>query len=193
MSKKLPYTQPHLGTGLSTPHPNGHSASSRRSRKHTLSALVNNKPGVLTKIAGLYARRGYNIESLAVSPTENAQRSRMTIVVNAEDETVISQITQQMAKLIDVLHVTDLTEEAIVERELALLKVKADSDNRAEVVQICDIFRANIVDVSENSLMVSVVGTEDKVNALEKNLERFSLIEVVRTGKVVLRRGSGDT
>lgn len=193
MSKKLPYSQPHLGTGLSTPHPGGLPAGNRRSRKHTLSALVNNKPGVLTKIAGLYARRGYNIESLAVSPTENAQRSRMTIVVNAEDETVISQITQQMAKLIDVLHVTDLTEEAIVERELALLKVKADSDNRAEVVQICDIFRANIVDVSENSLMVSVVGTEDKVNALEKNLERFSLIEVVRTGKVVLRRGSGDT
>ncbi len=201
MSKNnLKFIQPHLGSGMSAPFGSdlsgkGHLALKKTSkpRKHVLSALVNNKPGVLTKIAGLYARRGYNIESLAVSPTENPGKSRMTIVVNAEDELVIRQITAQMDKLIDVITVHDLTDDAVVERELALLKVTADSESRAEIVQITEIFRANIVDVSETSLMISVVGTEDKVDALEENLSRFGIVEVVRTGKVVLRRGAGET
>lgn len=186
------FLQPHLGTDLGT---NGVNSEARPPKPslHILTVLVNNKPGVLTKIAGLYARRGYNIESLVVSPTNNPAVSRMTIVVTAEDELVIDQIVKQMGKLIDVLHVKDLTEDSVVEREMALIKVKANSENRAEIVQIADIFRANIVDVSEESLMIGVVGTEDKVSACEKNLSRFGLIEAVRTGKIVLRRGAGGT
>lgn len=189
---QIKFIQPHIDSdfGVNGEH---HAPSTTKLQRHVLSALVNNKPGVLTKIAGLYARRGYNIESLVVNPTPDSKVSRMTIVVNVEDEWVIDQIVKQMSKLIDVLHVSDLTKDAVVEREMALIKVRASSESRAEIVQITDIFRANIVDVSEESLMISVVGTEDKVSACEKNLSRFGLIEAVRTGKIVLRRGSGGT
>ena len=157
--------------------------------KHTVAVLVENKPGVLTRVAGLFSRRGFNIESLAVGVTENADTSRMTIVVSGDDN-VLEQVMKQLNKLIDVIRVTDIPQEDSVNRELALIKVGVDSNTRAEVMQIVDIFRAKIVDVGVKSLIVEVTGDESKISAIEQLLRQFGIKEMVRTGKVAMNRGA---
>jgi acetolactate synthase-1/3 small subunit len=156
--------------------------------KHTVSVLVQNKPGVLARTAGLFSRRGYNIESLTVGVTENEAVSRMTIVV-AGDDTVVEQVTKQLNKLIEVIKVSDLTKESYVDRELVLIKVTADSSNRAEIMQIVNIFRARIVDVAPKSLIIEVTGDEGKLDALIGMLKQFGIKEIVRTGTLALGRG----
>lgn len=157
--------------------------------QHTISCLVENKPGVLARVSSLFARRGYNIESLAVGPTENEEISRMTIVVSGED-IVIEQVTKQLNKLIDVLKVSDITTSPTVGRELALIKVEATTQTRAEIIQIADIFRAKIVDISPKTVIIEVTGDEGKIKAIEELLKKFGIKELVRTGKVVLVRGA---
>lgn len=157
--------------------------------KHTLAILVENKPGVLTRVAGLFSRRGFNIESLAVGVTENKDTSRITIVVSGDDN-VLEQVEKQLNKLIDVIRVSDIPPEDSVSRELALIKVGVDSTTRAEVMQIVDIFRAKIVDVGIKSLVVEVTGDESKINAIEQLLRQFGIKEMVRTGKIAMNRGA---
>lgn len=157
--------------------------------KHTVAVLVENKPGVLARVSGLFSRRGFNIESLAVGVTENADTSRMTIVVSGDDK-VLEQVMKQLNKLIDVIRVSDIPPEDSVNRELALIKVGVDSTTRAEVMQIVDIFRAKIVDVGVKSLIVEVTGDENKINAIEQLLRQFGVREMVRTGKVAMNRGA---
>jgi len=157
--------------------------------KHTLSVLVENKPGVLTRIAGLFARRGYNIDSLAVGRTEDPAVSRMTIVVEG-DERVIEQVTKQLNKLVDVIKLTDMTNEEYVDRELILIKVHADQATRGEIMQIVDIFRARIVDIGRNSLIIECTGDAGKINAIESALRPFGVRELVRTGRIAMARGS---
>ncbi|HWQ44656.1 MAG TPA: acetolactate synthase small subunit [Methanosarcina barkeri] len=156
--------------------------------KHTLAILVENKSGVLFRVASLFSRRGYNIDSLAVGVTEDPEISRMTIVVHGDDH-VLEQVTKQLNKLIDVIKVLDIGGDEAVERELALIKVSADVNNRAEIIQIADIFRARIVDVAPKSMTVEVTGDESKIQAIEKLLRQFGIKEMVRTGKIALVRG----
>lgn len=157
--------------------------------KHTLAVLVENRPGVLARVAGLFMRRGYNIESIAVGETEVPGISRMTIVVDG-DAREVEQITKNVHKLIEVLKVSDLTHEPMVDRELALIKVTADSSNRSEILQIVDIFRAKIVDVAERSVIVEVTGDEGKVDAMIRLLRPHGIKELVRTGKIAMTRGA---
>lgn len=156
--------------------------------KHTLAVLVENRPGVLTRIAGLFARRGYNIESLAVGETEDPTVSRMTIVVGGDGK-VIEQVTKQLHKLVDVIKLTDITEEENVDRELILIKVNAEASVRAEIMQIVDIFRARIVDIGRGSLIIEATGDSGKIKAIETSLKPFGIRELVRTGKVAMVRG----
>jgi acetolactate synthase I/III small subunit len=155
--------------------------------KHTLAVLVENKSGVLSRVASLFSRRGYNIDSLAVGVTEDPEISRITIVVHGDDH-VLEQVTKQLNKLVDVIKVSDIGGEDTVERELVLIKVAADANTRAEIIQIADIFRARIVDVAPKSLIVEVTGDESKVQAIEKLLRQFGIKEMVRTGKIALIR-----
>ena len=155
----------------------------------TLSILVDNQPGVLTRICGLVARRGFNIESLAVSHTEDSTRSRVTMVVDA-DEMVVHQVTKQLHKLINVYKVTDLSEDEHIDRELVLFKVKATPEKRGEIIELASIFRAKIVDVSHASLTVEMTGTDDKLNAMEDLLRAYGIKEIVRSGKIAITRGS---
>jgi len=157
--------------------------------RHTLAVLVENKPGVLARVAGLFSRRGYNIESLAVGITDNENLSRMTIVVEG-DEHVLEQVTKQLNKLIEVIKVSDLQPEESVERELALIKVNVEPDKRAEIMMITDIFRARIVDVSTRTMIIEVTGDEDKINALTTLLRQYGIKEMVRTGKIAMIRGA---
>jgi len=157
--------------------------------KHTLAVLVENKSGVLSRVASLFSRRGYNIDSLAVGVTEDPDISRITIVVHGDDH-VLEQVTKQLNKLIDVIKVSDIGSDDAVERELALIKVAADVDTRAEVMQIANIFRARIVDVASKSVTVEVTGDEGKIQAIEKLLRQFGIKEMVRTGKIAMVRGS---
>ncbi|HMB45381.1 MAG TPA: acetolactate synthase small subunit [Candidatus Methanoperedens sp.] len=157
--------------------------------KHTLAILVENKPGVLTRVAGLFSRRGFNIESLAVGVTENLDTSRITIVVTGDDN-ILEQVEKQLNKLIDVIRVSDIPAQDSVNRELALIKVGVDSTTRAEVMQIVDIFRAKIVDVGIKSLVIEVTGDESKINAIEQLLRQFGIREMVRTGKIAMNRGA---
>ncbi|MFN3927020.1 MAG: acetolactate synthase small subunit [Pseudanabaenaceae cyanobacterium] len=158
--------------------------------KHTLSVVVEDEAGVLTRIASLFARRGFNIESLAVGSSEQTGYSRITMVVPGDDK-VIEQITKQLNKLINVITVRDLTEIPCVERELMLVKVNATASNRSEVLDIAQIFRARIVDVSDDSLTVEVVGDPGKMVAILKMLNKFGIREIARTGKISLTRESG--
>jgi len=160
--------------------------------KHTFSVLVENKPGVLARVSGLFARRGYNIDSLAVSPTEDDTVSRMTIVAMG-DATVLEQITKQLYKLIDVIKIFDHTGTRVVERELCLLKVKAEVEKRSEIIQICNIFRAQIVDFGETTLVIEVTGGTEKIDTLVGLLRPFGIIELMRTGAIVLARGAQPT
>lgn len=157
--------------------------------KHTLSVTVENRPGVLTRVATLFRRRGYNIDSLTVGRTENPDVSRMTIVVEGDDK-VIEQVNKQLHKLVEVIKIVDITQDKAVERELALIKVKADPAVRAEIVQIVDIFRGRIVDIGRSSLIIEVTGDEGKIDAIEESLRPFGILELVRTGKIAMVRGN---
>jgi acetolactate synthase-1/3 small subunit len=157
--------------------------------KHILVALVEDKPGVLNRVASLLRRRSFNIQSLAVGGSEHTGLSRMTIVT-VGDSAQVEQVRKQLEKLINVVKVSDITAEDTVTRELALIKVKATASTRSEIMQIVDIFRANIVDVSPGSVTVEVTGDEDKVNSLLKLLRDFGVKEVSRTGRIALTRGS---
>ncbi|NEP82449.1 MAG: acetolactate synthase small subunit [Okeania sp. SIO3B3] len=158
--------------------------------KHTLSVLVEDEAGVLTRIAGLFARRGFNIESLAVGPAEQTGVSRITMVVPGDDH-VIEQLTKQLYKLINVLKVQDITAIPCVERELMLLKINATTNIRSEVVEIANIFRARVVDLGEDSLTIEVVGDPGKMVAIVQMLAKYGIREIARTGKIALTRESG--
>jgi acetolactate synthase I/III small subunit len=155
--------------------------------RHTISVLVENKFGVLTRVAGLFSGRGYNIDSLNVAPTHDATASRMTIVTHG-DEATLEQIVKQLKKLPDVLKVQDFRDGQYVDRELVLVKVAVDSKTRAEVMQVTDIFRAKIVDVQAKSLSVEITGTEDKVDKFLELMKPFGVLDLTRTGKVALAR-----
>jgi len=158
--------------------------------KHTISVLVEDVAGVLTRIAGLFARRGFNIESLAVGHAEQPGVSRITMVVPGDDR-IIEQLIKQLYKQINVLKVNDITENPCVERELMLLKVNATSSTRSEVIELANIFRARVVDVAEDSVTLEVVGDPGKMVAIVQVLQKFGLREVARTGKIALTRESG--
>ena len=157
--------------------------------RHTISALVENRFGVLAHIAGLFSSRGFNIDSLSVGETEDPTVSRMTILVNGDDR-ILEQVAKQLNKLVDVIKVIDLTAEQFTERELLLIKVAANSGSRPEIIQIADVFRANIVDMSPTALTVEATGDENKINAIISMLRPFGIKEIARTGKVALARES---
>ncbi len=156
---------------------------------NTIVAHVEDRPGVLARVASLFRRRGFNIESLTVGPCEEAGISRMTIVVDGDDRTV-DQVCRQLYKLIDVVSVFDITYSPMVDRELAMIKVAAQNFNRREVLDVVQMFRADVVDVNEDSLIVQVLGDEGKVNAALRMFEPFGILEMVRTGRVAMTRGS---
>ena len=158
-------------------------------QNHIISVLVENKAGVLAKISGLFSRRGFNIESLAVGPTEDEKISRITIVVNAEKHS-IEQVIKQLYKLINVIKIQELDPSNIVERELVLIKVSADNNTRAEILEIINIFRANIVDVAKKSLIIEITGNSSKIQGLEDLLKPYGILELIRTGKIACNRGS---
>ena len=164
----------------------------RTGRKHILAILVENKPGVLTRIAGLFARRGFNIDTLAVGPTDDPTISRVTLTLDGAKHP-IDQVTKQLHKLVNVLKIRDLEPEETLARELALFKVNADGTARAEVMQICEIFRAKVVDVTKRSVVVEVTGTWEKVDAFERLVRPFGLIEMARTGEIAISRGRTET
>jgi len=158
-------------------------------KKHTLVALVADRPGVLNRVASMFRRRGFNIDSIAVGHTEQKGVSRMTIVVTGDKPTV-EQVRKQLDKVIDVIKLSDITEESIVDRELALIKVKTSPETRSEVMQVVDIFRAKIVDVAPDSVIVEVTGDEDKINSLCNLLGEFGVRELARTGRLAMTRGA---
>ena len=155
--------------------------------RHTLSVLVENKFGVLTRISGLFSGRGFNIDTLNVAPTQDPTMSRMTIVVKGDDS-VLEQVTKQLNKLVEVIKVQDFREDEYVDRELVLLKVNADAKTRPEIMQVCDIFRAKIVDVAHKTLTVEITGAESKVAAFLELMEPFGICDLTRTGKVAMAR-----
>ena len=159
--------------------------------KHILSVLVENKSGVLSRVTGMISRRGFNIESLTVAPNEDSTMSRLTAIVNA-DEVGYEQITKQLHKLVSVYKITDLTDEDAIERELALFKVSAPPDRRHEIIEIANVFRANIVDVGKNSLTIEATGDESKLEAMEDLFRAYGLKQLVRTGKIAMSRNSKD-
>jgi acetolactate synthase-1/3 small subunit len=158
-------------------------------RKHVLSILVENRPGVLARVAGLFSRRGFNIDTLAVGPTDDPNISRITLTLDGAVHP-IDQVTKQLHKLINVLKIRDMEPDETVAREMALFKVSAAVENRAEIVQFAEIFRAKIVDVSRRALIVEVTGSHDKIEAFESMLRPHGLLEMVRTGEVALARGA---
>ena len=157
--------------------------------KHTLSVLVENKPGVLVRIAGLFSRRGFNIDSLAVGPTEHEEISRMTIVVNC-DERPLEQVTKQLNKLINVLKIVELEQGFAVQRELMLIKVRADTESRSKVLETVQLFRAKVVDVALDAVTVEATGNREKLDALIRVLEPFGIKELVQSGMVAVGRGA---
>ena len=168
------------------------SGGMRTGRKHILSILVENKPGVLARIAGLFARRGFNIETLAVGPTDDETISRVTLTVDGATHP-IDQVMKQLHKLVNVIKIRDLEPPETVARELALFKIASDSESRAEIMQFTDIFRGKVIDVSKRSVTVEVTGTDDKIEAYEQMVRPFGLIEMVRTGEIAVSRGRGTT
>ncbi len=164
---------------------------SQNGDQHTLVALVQDRPGVLTRVASMFRRRGYNIASLAVGKSEQLGLSRMTVVVNGDEDTV-AQVTKQLDKLIEVIRVSNISNEEIVIRELALIKVSSTTGNRGEIIQIVNLFRANIVDVGTQSMVIEITGEEDKIQALYNLLEPFGILEMLRTGRVAMVRGQSD-
>lgn len=156
--------------------------------KHILSVTVENRPGVLSRVTGMISRRGFNIESLTVAPTEDEGLSRMTIIVEA-DELGFEQITKQLHKLVSVFRISDLTEEDAVERELVLFKVQAAPDRRHEIIEIANVFRAKVVDVGKNTLTVEATGNESKLDAMENLFRGYGIRQLTRTGKIAIGRG----
>ena len=157
--------------------------------KHTIALIVENRPGVLVRIAGLFSRRGFNIDSLTVGATDNPDYSRMTIAVDG-DEVVLEQVTKKLNKLINVIRVSELDPAESVERELAMIKVAARKEDRSEIMQIVSVFRAKIIDVSPRSMIIEVTGSQDKVEAMVRLLRQFGIKEMARTGKVSMVRGT---
>ncbi|EFC83705.1 acetolactate synthase small subunit [Parafrankia sp. EUN1f] len=157
--------------------------------RHTLSVLVENKPGVLARVSGLFSRRGFNIESLAVGPTEHPDVSRMTIVVAVED-LPLEQVTKQLNKLVNVLKIVEMDTSVSVQRELMLVKVRADLTVRSQVLETVQLFRAKVVDVAQDAVTIEATGTRDKLDALIRMLEPFGIRELVQSGMVALGRGS---
>jgi acetolactate synthase-1/3 small subunit len=157
--------------------------------KHTIAVIVENKAGVLTRIAGLFSRRSFNIDSLSVGATENPEYSRMTITVHG-DRDVLEQVIKQLSKLINVIRVSELDPSESIERELAIIKVSADKESRSEIMQIVNIFRAKIIDVSHRSMIIEVTGDEEKIDAIVQLLRQFGIKEMARTGKVSMVRGA---
>jgi acetolactate synthase-1/3 small subunit len=161
-------------------------------RKHVLSILVENKPGVLTRIAGLFARRGFNIDTLTVGPTDDEHLSRITLTLDGALHP-IDQVTKQLHKLVNVLKIRDLEPEEMVARELALFKLSADAETRPQILQYTEIFRGKVVDVDKRSITVEITGADDKIEAFERMVRPFGLIEMVRTGEIAVSRGRGAT
>ncbi|MEV7217254.1 acetolactate synthase small subunit [Kitasatospora cineracea] len=157
--------------------------------KHTLSVLVENKPGVLARIAALFSRRGFNIDSLAVGPTEHPDISRMTIVVNVE-ELPLEQVTKQLNKLVNVIKIVELDQAQAVQRELVLVKVRADAETRSQVTEIVQLFRAKTVDVSPDAVTIEATGSSDKLEAMLRMLEPYGIKELVQSGLVAIGRGA---
>ncbi|GAA1386752.1 acetolactate synthase small subunit [Kitasatospora sp. NPDC059811] len=157
--------------------------------KHTLSVLVENKPGVLARIAALFSRRGFNIDSLAVGPTEHPDVSRMTIVVNVED-LPLEQVTKQLNKLVNVIKIVELDQSAAIQRELVLVKVRADNETRSQIVEIVQLFRAKTVDVSPDAVTIEATGSSDKLEAMLRMLEPYGIKELVQSGLVAIGRGA---
>ena len=164
----------------------------RTGRKHILSILVENKPGVLTRVAGLFARRAFNIDTLAVGPTDDETISRITLTLDGAVHP-IDQVTKQLHKLINVLKIRDLEPEETLARELALFKLSVDGPQRAEVLQLCEIFGGRVVDVAKRSLVVELTGTDEKIEAFEALVRPFGLIEMARTGEIAIARGRTET
>ncbi len=160
--------------------------------RHTITALVEDRPGVLNRVASMFRRRGFNISSLAVGNSEIPNLSRMTFVVEGDSRTV-EQVTKHLHKLIDVIKVSDISDDNAVTRELALIRVHTTSQTRSDVMQIVDLFRANVIDVANDSLIVEIVGDEDKVDALQNLLEPYGIMEVMRTGIVAMTRGMSNS
>jgi acetolactate synthase-1/3 small subunit len=170
-----------------------HAASGvRTGRRHVLSITVENKPGVLARISGLFARRGFNIDSLAVGPTDDSSISRITLTVDGANHP-IDQVTKQLHKLVNVIKIRDLEPTEAVSRELALFKISIDGDSRGQIMEFADIFRGRVVDVSKRSMTVEITGADDKIEAFERMCRPFGLIEMVRTGEIAVSRGRGAT
>jgi acetolactate synthase-1/3 small subunit len=168
------------------------SARTYTGRKHILSILVENKPGVLTRIAGLFARRGFNIDTLAVGPTDDPTLSRITLTLDGAQHP-IDQVTKQLHKLVNVIKIRDLEPTETIARELALFKISADSGSRGEVMQIVEIFRGKIIDVTKRSVILEVTGTWEKIEAFERMVRPFGLVEMARTGEIAIARGRSET
>jgi acetolactate synthase-1/3 small subunit len=168
------------------------SAGTYTGRKHILSILVENKPGVLTRIAGLFARRGFNIDTLAVGPTDDPTLSRITLTLDGAAHP-IDQVTKQLHKLVNVIKIRDLEPTETIARELALFKISADSGSRGEVMQIVEIFRGKIIDVTRRSVILEVTGTWEKIEAFERMVRPFGLVEMARTGEIAIARGRSET
>jgi acetolactate synthase-1/3 small subunit len=164
----------------------------RTGRKHVLSILVENKPGVLARVSGLFSRRGFNIETLAVGPTDDPTMSRITLTVDGAAHP-IDQVTKQLHKLVNVLKIRDLEPEEMVARELALFKLSCDAETRSQILQYTEIFRGKVVDVDKRSVTVEITGADDKIEAFERMVRPFGLIEMVRTGEIAVARGRGAT
>ncbi|MBT2397961.1 MULTISPECIES: acetolactate synthase small subunit [Streptomyces] len=158
--------------------------------KHTLSVLVENKPGVLARITALFSRRGFNIDSLAVGTTEHPEISRITIVVNVIEALPLEQVTKQLNKLVNVLKIVELEPSAAIQRELVLVKVRADNETRSQIVEIVQLFRAKTVDVSPEAVTIEATGGADKLEAMLKMLEQFGIKELVQSGTIAIGRGS---
>ncbi|HEV2771889.1 MAG TPA: acetolactate synthase small subunit [Thermoleophilaceae bacterium] len=165
---------------------------SRTGRRHILSILVENKPGVLARISGLFSRRGFNIDTLAVGPTDDPKISRITLTVDGALHP-IDQVTKQLHKLVNVLKIRDLEPRETVARELALFKLAAEGEARGQIVQLAEIFRGKVIDVSKRSLTVEVSGTDDKIEAFEDLVRPYGLVEMVRTGEIAVSRGRSTT
>ncbi|MCR5231620.1 MAG: acetolactate synthase small subunit [Acholeplasmatales bacterium] len=159
--------------------------------RHTLSVLVNNHMGVLSRVSGLFSRRGYNIESLSVGATEDNNISRMTIVMECEDD-VYDQIKNQLAKLMDVLKLTEFKDDESVKRELALIKIDSKNEKRSQILEIANIFRAHVIDVTNNTLIIEITGDQNKVSAIISMLDEFGIKEVIRTGVTAIARGESE-
>ena len=164
----------------------------RTGRTHVLSILVENRPGVLTRIAGLFARRGFNIQTLTVGPTADENLSRVTLTVDGALHP-IDQVTKQLHKLINVIKIRDLEPSTTVQRELALFKVAVEGPARSELIELCEVFRGRVVDVTKRSVVLEVTGTKDKIDAFEQVVRPYGLIEMMRTGEIAMSRGRAET